>query len=414
MPSAASARTPPTPSSSSCRMRTRWSPPYRRADSSRSSGRFAFDVRVEQQQRVAADGDLPHARGDRADARVDRDRHRFSVGRIRAGSHRQHRPVDVVVLLVLAAVGVEPLPEVALVVVEADANQRHAEIGRRLDVIAREDAEAARVDRQRLVQAELGGEVRDGPRPEDAARDARPTCASDARYSCMRRYVWLMRPCRPSSDGARLELVHGQPLAGWRSGCARRRATAAGRDPGRALVVSASQLHHRFDASSDRLRCAGARNWPSVRASLTTGASCVAGRHQQPHHVVAEDARLHRLQHEHALQQAAIDQRHAEKAVIRVFARLAEVLETRMARRVLDDLRLQCLGDEPREALRRAACGSGRRFPGAARSSRRAPASTDRARAGTRSRRRSRTAAAAAGRCSRASRRRFRCATRGG
>ena len=41
-------------------------------------------------------------------------------------------------------------------------------------------------------------------------------------------------------------------------------------------------------------------------------------------------ARLDRLHDQHALQQAAIDQRHAEKRPIRLFAGLAEILEPRM------------------------------------------------------------------------------------
>ena len=68
----------------------------------------------------------------------------------------------------LPAVDVEPLPEIALVVVEADADERDAEVGRALDVVAGQDAEAAGVDRQRLVQAELGREVGHRPRPEHA------------------------------------------------------------------------------------------------------------------------------------------------------------------------------------------------------------------------------------------------------
>ena len=95
----------------------------------------------------------------------DRDRH--AVARC-AGLHRQQAVIDVEVVLVLPAVAIEPLPEVALVVVQADADERDAEVRRALDVIAGEDAEAAGVDRQRLVQAELGREVRDRPRPEHA------------------------------------------------------------------------------------------------------------------------------------------------------------------------------------------------------------------------------------------------------
>ena len=45
--------------------------------------------------------------------------------------------------LLLLAVGVEPLAEVALGVEQADRDERHAEVGRRLEVVAGEDAEAA-------------------------------------------------------------------------------------------------------------------------------------------------------------------------------------------------------------------------------------------------------------------------------
>ena len=43
-------------------------------------GLVAFDVRVEQQQRVAADRQLPDARGNRSGARLDRDGDRHAVG----------------------------------------------------------------------------------------------------------------------------------------------------------------------------------------------------------------------------------------------------------------------------------------------------------------------------------------------
>ena len=51
--------------------------------------------------------------------------------------------------------------EIALRIHEADADERHAEVARFLAVIARQHAEAAGVDRQRLMQRELRGEVRD-------------------------------------------------------------------------------------------------------------------------------------------------------------------------------------------------------------------------------------------------------------
>ena len=67
--------------------------------------------------------------------------------------------------------------------------------------------------------------------------------------------------------------------------------------------------------------------------------------------VDAEQPRLDGLNDEHALEHAAIDDRHAQERPIRIFARFPEVLEPRMQRRVRDDLRPQLLGHEAGEAL---------------------------------------------------------------
>ena len=48
-------------------------------------------------------------------------------------------------------------------VVQADADQRDAEVGRFLTVVARQHAESARIDGERAVQRELGREVCDRP-----------------------------------------------------------------------------------------------------------------------------------------------------------------------------------------------------------------------------------------------------------
>src|SRR6266550_6228253 len=50
--------------------------------------------------------------------------------------------------------------EVALRVHEADADERHAQVAGFLAVVAGQDAEAARIKRQRLMQRELSGEIR--------------------------------------------------------------------------------------------------------------------------------------------------------------------------------------------------------------------------------------------------------------
>ena len=92
--------------------------------------------------------------------------------------------------------------------------------------------------------------------------------------------------------------------------------------PPQVLRQRREPLMHRRDEVADGARLADDRR--QLRA----------GRRQHPHVVVAERARLGRLHDEHALQHAAIDDRHAEERAIRILSRLAEVLEARMLRGV--------------------------------------------------------------------------------
>ena len=138
-------------------------------------GRIAFHVRIEQQQIAAAHLHLPHLGANRRAARVNLHHHRLAVdadGRL----HRQLVDVGFEILLVLPAGRVETLQEISLAVEQADADQRNVQIRGALDVIARQDAQAAGVNRQRLVQAELGREIGHRPRPQHAGIGRRPRC----------------------------------------------------------------------------------------------------------------------------------------------------------------------------------------------------------------------------------------------
>src|SRR5262249_35314247 len=59
----------------------------------------------------------------------------------------------------LLAVGRDYLPEVALLIQDADADHRHTEIAGGLELIAGDVAETTGVDRQRLAQGEFHAEV---------------------------------------------------------------------------------------------------------------------------------------------------------------------------------------------------------------------------------------------------------------
>ncbi len=103
-------------------------------------GAVAVDVRIEQQQGVPPDRDLPDAGDDGTRSRLDLEDERFAIAQRRLNG--QQLAVDVEIILVLPPFVIEPLTEVSLVVVQADADQRDAEIRRALEVIACQDTEA--------------------------------------------------------------------------------------------------------------------------------------------------------------------------------------------------------------------------------------------------------------------------------
>ena len=92
--------------------------------------------------------------------KVDLDQDVFAVGASTGVIGRSSKSV-VVVDGVLLAVAVDGLLEVALPIEQADADEGQVQVGGGLAVVAGEDAEAAGVDRQAFVEAELGAEVGD-------------------------------------------------------------------------------------------------------------------------------------------------------------------------------------------------------------------------------------------------------------
>ena len=120
--------------------------------------RVGEPVDLEQVERNDADGGrnvLAPDRGlDRLAGEIDGDRDVLA-------DEPDRLRVDRLVFLGLTAGLVDPLAELTACVEQADADERDAELGRGLEVVAGEDAEAAGVDRQALVDAELHAEVGD-------------------------------------------------------------------------------------------------------------------------------------------------------------------------------------------------------------------------------------------------------------
>ncbi len=108
-------------------------------------GVVARHVAIEQAQPHPADVHQPHLGQQFSRPGVDLDGDRRSVGPP-GRLHRQVIDLRVEILLVLPTVDVQLLLEIALVVKQPDGHQRDAQSAGALDVIAREDPQAAGVD----------------------------------------------------------------------------------------------------------------------------------------------------------------------------------------------------------------------------------------------------------------------------
>jgi hypothetical protein len=132
---------------------------------------------VEEQQPAAARLDLPEAQEDVAVGQLDAEAELLAAGS-QHGIGGQLGAGDGLVEVLLPAVLVDELVDVALVVEEAHAHHGRAQVAHALQVVAREHAQAAGVDGQRLVEAELGREVGHGPGQDGAGVGHAPALAA--------------------------------------------------------------------------------------------------------------------------------------------------------------------------------------------------------------------------------------------
>ena len=159
-PSARIARTPPMPRTSSWWRRISRPRTYRMLVIGRSASAFSgrsvsssrTGTRPTWATQTATDRSRPGSSTVTVSGRPDASWTRPS------GSRRQ---VVVGVVVLLVAVGIDRLAEVALAIEQPDADRRQGHVAGRLHVVAGEDAEAARVDAERFVEAVLGAEVGD-------------------------------------------------------------------------------------------------------------------------------------------------------------------------------------------------------------------------------------------------------------
>ena len=122
--------------------------------------RVALDIGIHQEDGDAPHLEAPHLGIDGAAGQIDADRELAPVA-VERGFRRHLAEVELLVDRLLPAVGVDLLPEIALRIEEAHADEGQPQIAGLLAVISGQDAQAAGIDGQRFVQPELGREVRD-------------------------------------------------------------------------------------------------------------------------------------------------------------------------------------------------------------------------------------------------------------
>ena len=226
---------------------------------------------------------------------------------------RQLGDVGFDVFLALPSLHVETLAEVSLLVKQAHADERNAEVRRALDVVAGQDAEAAGIDGQRLMQAELGGEVGHRPGPQHAGVLRAPGLVG-AQILLLAAVAIIDAAVEHQFGGAPLQLLGGN-LAEQGDGI-----LIELRPAGRIQIAKqadAIRVPAPPDIVGERPEAfLGGRDEALEGARLADDRRHLVGRFDQHANVVvAKGARLLGLNDEHSLQHAAIDDRHSEKGV---------------------------------------------------------------------------------------------------
>ena len=140
-------------------------------------GMIAFDVGVEQKQIAASDLHAPDFRADGSAAGFHLNGYRLAV-RSDGSFHGQLIDIGLDIFFLLPAGAIEALAEVSLAIKQSHGHQRNTQIGRALDVIAGQHAEAAGVFGNGNVQTEFGGEVSHRTRPQNAGVPGSPGTVS--------------------------------------------------------------------------------------------------------------------------------------------------------------------------------------------------------------------------------------------
>ena len=134
-------------------------------------------VAVQQIEPRPSNDDAPNPQLQRPARQLDRNA-KPAAARLAHRLDRHDRRIVVGKGLELPSLGVDHLAEIALLVQQADPDDRNAEVARRLQEIARQHAKPAGVKRQRLAETKFHAEPGDAAQRRAAPRFGQPAAAS--------------------------------------------------------------------------------------------------------------------------------------------------------------------------------------------------------------------------------------------
>jgi hypothetical protein len=120
--------------------------------------RISFDVRIEQEQRDASHFYVPDLRADQSTPRLNFYSYWLALGP-NCRLHGHLADVGLKIFFLLPAILIQALAEISLSVKKTYAHKWNPQIGGALDVIAGENAQTARIYRERFMQTKFGGEI---------------------------------------------------------------------------------------------------------------------------------------------------------------------------------------------------------------------------------------------------------------
>ena len=247
------------------------------------------------------------------------------------------------ILLALPAVAIEALAEISLAIKQAHANQRDPEIGGALDVIAGQNSKSAGIDRERFVHAKLGGKISHGTGPQHAGVTRAP--GSLRILVLAQAAIGVVDPAvQGEFGGARFELLE-------RILVQQRHRTVIELTPAQRIeiVEQAGGIVIPTPPQVARQRpepLLGRRDETVERAGFAHhGRNPLRGLGEQTNLIFRKDPRRHSLNHQNALQHAAINQGNSQERLVSILTRFAEVLEARMIPDLFNRHRADLFGD---------------------------------------------------------------------